>query len=206
MLSRVLYSILKRPFLKYYHSEQSNVKGFESMQKAFVDSEGAVYYRYHKDLDMPIKRFKEVQKMLMLIKAGLSEDTLTLIISNMKEAINGGKKPDIVRIGFLVTEMDLRKGVFVDPDMLFSCAALMYIREDEDPKEIDPIKHKSKIEQLKKDSQGGLYDFFYSAGLTAYIPFLGTTEKEFEEYLEESGLKLKALKMYLEKYSIELPS
>lgn len=205
MFTRLLYRIFRRQFLKYYHSEQTKGNGFEKMEKVFVDSSGRVYYRYSRDLDMPINRFKEVQKMLMLIKAGISEDSIKLFISSMKDSINGGKKPDIAKIGFFITELESRLGVFVDPDTLFSCAALMYIREDESLIEVDSVVHKEKIEQFKIDSQGGLYDFFYSAGLTDYIPFVGTTENEFNEYLRESELKLKALTMYMERYSTERP-
>lgn len=198
---RVFYLIFKRQILKCYYSEQSKSIGFSKMERAFVDSKGRVYFRSVRDLDMPIKRFKESQKLLQLMSSGLSEANIGLVLEAMKTAINSNRKPDLVEVGALIKELERRMGVFVDPDMLFSCAALMYVREDENPTEIDPAIHKEKIEQLKLDSQGGLYDFFYSTGLMPYIPFLGSTENEFEEYLRESEVKMKALQMHLERYT-----
>ena len=203
---KVLYRIFRVQFLKLYHSEQSSVVGFSKMEKAFVDSKGKVYYKSVRDLDMSLKRFKEVQKLLMLIKAGLSEDTITLIIKAMKVAINSGRKPDVAEIGFLINEMERRIGVFVDPDMLFDCAAYMYVREDEIPTEISQTIHKEKIEQFKIDSKEGLYDFFYSAGLLNFIPFLGSTESDFNDYFQESEIKMKALQIHLKAYTTESES
>lgn len=200
---KLFYILFKRRILKIYYFEQSKSNGFDKMEKKFVDSKGLTWFRAVRDLDMPIKRFKESQKLLMLMKAGLSEDTIKLICTAMKTALNSGRKPDIAEIGFLVNEMERRIGVFIDPDMLFQSAAIMYVREDEIPTEIDPAIHKEKVEQLKMDSTGGRYDFFCSMGIMDYIPFLGTTESEFEEYLTESEIKMKALKMHLEKYITE---
>ena len=59
---KVLYRIFRVQFLKLYHSEQSSVVGFSKMEKAFVDSKGKVYYKSVRDLDMPLKRFKEVDR------------------------------------------------------------------------------------------------------------------------------------------------
>lgn len=203
MLGRLLYRIFRRRILKYYYSEQSKVKGFDKMEKSFVDSKGRQYYRCVRDLDMPIKRFKECQQLIRLISSGISEGNMRLITQAMRKAINSGRKPDVVEIGFLINEIDKTIGVFVDPDMLFECAAIMYIREDEHPCEIDPEIQKQKVEQLKLDSQGGLYDFFISAGLSDYIPFVGNTEKEFSEFLKESEIKLKVMNIHLQKYITE---
>lgn len=201
MLGKILLRVFRKQILESYYSERSKSKGFESMEYVFTDSNGKRYFKNSRDLDMPIKRFREVQKMIMLIKAGLSEDSVPLILSNMKDALNSGKKSDISRIGFLVEELSLRVNIWIDPDTLFKTAALMYIREDENPTDIDLSIHKQKVEQFKIDSTGGRYDFFTSAGITAYIPFLGITESEFEDYLMESEIKMKALQMNLEKYT-----
>jgi hypothetical protein len=203
MFLKVLYTLFRRQILELYHKEQPKRNGFDGMQKAFVDSSGRVYYQYVRDLDMPIKRFRECQKMLQLIKAGLSEGSLKMILALMRKSINSGVKSDIVKVAHMIEEMELRMGVFVDPEMLFKTSALMYVREDENPYEVDPLIHKQKIEQFKIDSEGGLKDFFYSTGIAAFIPFVGTTEEEFSEYLRESEFKMKALTMYLEKYTTE---
>lgn len=194
---KLLYWLFRKRFNSFYFNQQSKKQGFVNMDKQFVDSNGLVYYRYPKDFDIPISRFKEIQKRITLINSGLNEQTLLMICNAMEKALNNGKKPDIAEIGFLIKEMKKRANIFVDTNLLMDTACLLYIREDEDPLIIDWNVHKQKVEQLTTDSKGGLYDFFYMNGLMAYIPFVGTTSEEFDSYYRESEVKMKALQMYL---------
>ncbi len=61
-----------------------------------------------------------------------------------------------------------------------------YIREDENPLIVDPIIHKEKIIQFNKDSSGVLADFFYTAGLSAFLPFSNSTQSDIERLLKLS--------------------
>ncbi len=173
------------------------------MEKHFTDSKGNAYYRYLNDFHIPILRFKEIQKRLVLFNSGLSDKSIKLICEAMKKALNGGKKPDIAEVGFLIKEIEKRADIYVDTDLLMDTACLLYIRQDENPAIIDWTIHKEKIEQLTKDSKGGLYDFFYMTGLTAYLPFVETTKEEFDLFYSESEIKMKATNQYLSQYITE---
>lgn len=199
MIGKAIYKLFKPIFLKHYYNEQSKRTGFENLKKVFIDSNGRTYFTPMNDLDLPIMRSKEIQLRIMRMRAGLSDDYLKLFCEAMKKAINNGK-PDTARIGHLVIEIEKRIGIWIDPDLLFDTVAFMYIREDENPAEVDMSIHNEKIEQFKKDSTGGLRDFFYMAGLTEFIPFLGISESEWSEYFTQSTIKMKALKMQTENY------
>jgi hypothetical protein len=173
------------------------------MEKHFVDSKGNSYFKYASDFEIPIIRFKEIQKRLVLLNSGLSGDTILMLCEAMKKALNNGKKPDIAEVGFLIKEIEKRSNIFIDTDLLMDTACLLYIRQDEQPTKIDWPIHKEKVAQLTIDSKGGLYDFFYMTGLTTYIPYLGTTDEEFNLFYSESELKMKSLKMHLENYTTE---
>lgn len=189
--------------MKIYFSEQSKKTGFENMEKHFVDSLGNQYYRPKNDFDMPISRFKEIQKRLTLFQSGLSEKSIKLICDSMRKAINGGKKPDVAQIGFLINEIEKRANIYIDTDLLMDTACLLYIRQDENPAVIDWNIHKEKVDRLTIDSKEGLYDFFYMTGLMAYLPFVGTTPEEFDLFYRESEYKMKAIQTFLTKYSTE---
>jgi hypothetical protein len=147
---------------------------------------------------MPITRFKEVQKHLMKIKSGLSDENLNRIIQKMKEAINRGKNPDIATVGHLIIEMEQRQEVIIDPDTLLQLCTLTFIREDEDASVVNEVIQKEKVEQFKNDSAGGLYDFFYQAGIYQYVPFMKKSQEEWNEYLEHCRVKIEALNKFLE--------
>lgn len=205
MIGRFIYKLFKPIFLKHYFGEQSKRTGFENLHKAFIDSNGKTYYACENDLLLPIQRSKEIQRKVQLIRAGLTEDNLSLMLDAMEKALNSGKKADQAQIGFLIIETRRRMGVWIDPDLLFDTVALMYIREDEQPESIDLSIHKEKIAQFKKDSLGGLRDFFYMAGLQEFIPCLGISESEWNEYFRISEAKMKALTMHMETYITESP-
>lgn len=200
MIGKVIYKLFKPIFLKHYYNEQSKRTGFENLKKVFIDSNGKVYFATMNDLELPIMRAKEIQLRVMRMRSGMSDDSLKLFCEAMKKALNNGKNPNIAQIGHLVIEIEKRIGIWIDPDLLFDTVAFMYIREDENPAEVDMSIHNEKIEQFKKDSTGGLKDFFYMAGLTEFIPFLGISESEWSEYFTQSTIKMKALKMQTENY------
>lgn len=203
MVIKLFYKLFKKQLLKIYFSEQPKKSGFENMEKHFVDSEGNQYYRPKNDFDMPILRFKEIQKRLVLLQSGLSEKSIKLICDSMRSAINNGKKPDVAQIGFLINEIEKRANIYVDTDLLMDTACLLYIRQDENPAVIDWNIHKEKVERLTIDSTGGLYDFFYMTGLMQYLPFVGTTPEEFDLFYKESEYKMKAIQTYLQNHSTE---
>lgn len=202
MIGRLIYKLFKPFFLKHYFLDQSKKSGFENMEKVFIDSNGKAHYSPINDFDMPHERTKALEKSLMRLKAGLSEEDEDLILDTMEKALNSGKKSELAVIGHCIIEMRKRKELILHPDILFDIAALRYIREDEDPSIIDSEKHKQKIEQFKKDSSGGLYDFFYKAGLSKYIPYLSKLESDWEEYMSLSKIKVEALQNHLKAYTI----
>lgn len=195
---RLIYWLFKKWIIKIQFQNQS----FKSdrLEKAFIDSNGVNYYKFTNDFDIPLIRAKELQKKLLKLKSGLSDENLDKFLEAMVKALNGGRNPDLARIGHLVTEMKLRQEILIHPDLLMDIVALSYIREDENPSELNKEIHTQKIEQFHKDSKEGLYDFFYKSGLSKYAPYLSSMEEDWEEYLIESTAKIKAMNKNLNEY------
>ncbi len=170
------------------------------MVKRFVDSNGKIYYSPENDFDTPLDRIKAIEICVRQIAAGLSDNEMKKIREAMKKALGEGKKPNIPMIGHLLIEMERREDMVLHPEVLFDLVANKYIREDEDPFIIDKKIHQEKIEQFKKDSVEGLYDFFYRASLAQYIPYLTKLESEWSEYWKESEVKVIALNKQLNDY------
>ena len=192
MIIKLFYRLFRKQILKIYFSEQSTSAGFENMKVQFVDSEGRRYFSPEKDLDLPHVRTQEIQRRLMGVKFGLDDSYVEDFITAVKAALNNGKRPDVAVIGHLINELEARSKRWLHPDVMFDMVAFKYIREDEDPAIIDKNIHAQKVEQFRKDSMGGLYDFFYKARLTDVLPFLKSLESEFPEFFQESIVQLKA--------------
>jgi len=200
MISKLIYRLLKPLFLKYYFNEQSKKDGFESMGKSFIDSNGKQYYSTINDFDMPYERTKALEKAVMRLRSGLSEEEHDLILDTIEKALNSGKKSELAVIGHCVIEMRKRKDLLLHPEIMFDIAALRYIREDEKPYIVDPEIHRQKVKQFIKDSEGGLYDFFYKAGLSKFIPYLEKLEIDWDEHILNSRIKTQALAIHLKAY------
>lgn len=201
ILAKFFYWLFKSQIKKLQFNEQSKKPGFEKLSFIFRDSDGKDYFKYTNDFEIPILRKGELERALLEIESGLSASELGRILKAMKDALSETKGdrfvPNIAKIGFLIEEMENRKEMLVHPELLFEVAAILYIREDEDPAIVDRQILSEKIVQLKKDSRDGLYDFFYSRGLSTYIPFLEKSEEEFMEYYELSRKKLEVMSKFL---------
>lgn len=205
MILKLIYLAFPTQFNKLAFNSQTKPINFDKLSFQFIDSNGKKYYRYMDDFEMPIVRKGYIEKCFKELEYCLNADEMTDILTAMKLAINkrdnrGNMTPDIAMIGHLITEIENRKKTLLHPEILFDITATMLIREDENPSELDIELHGSKIEQFKKDSQTGLRDFFYTAGLTTYLPFLEQFGGDLNLMIAHSKAKIEGLQKQVRNY------
>jgi uncharacterized membrane protein len=209
MILKLLYRWYPESFHKLVFQSQSKPDSFDKLEFVFVDSNGKRYYRFMSDMEAPIPRYKAFEMKFKEFSAGVSRDTLTLIIDTMDAALKetdkktGNMKPNIAMIGHLITELRNRKDNLIDPEIMMEMVAYLYVREDENPALIDEDIHAQKVKQFFKDSQSGLYDFFVKAGLNRYMPFLEQSGADWETIFSSMKAKVIALREQLTAYSTE---
>ncbi len=165
---------------------------FSKMEYKFADSQGRRYYSYLNDYDIPIKRYGQFKRFLMELANGMARDEVKLFIDAMKSALN--KNPiDIAQIGFVLNEMELRNDILFHEEIMFNMVATLYIREDQDPQVWDEETEQVKAQYLKIEAQGKLYDFFVTASLGKYIPYLKEHKGTLREFLIQTNKKRKAM-------------
>ena len=183
---------------------------FNDMEMAFTDSEGDRYYKYIRDMDIPIIRMTHLQVYLQEMGAGLDRNEIDIFVDAMDKAltreVEGKMSPDIGLIGFLVKEMKDRRTVLVHEDILFGMVSCLYIREDQNPAVWDAEIEEQKITQFKKDSKGGLYDFFYGAGLSKYMPYFEKLKDDLPLFLRKAKRKVETMGKILESYGLDAKS
>lgn len=209
LLSRI--PACHRAMLKIAFENQRKPKNFEGMSQVFIDSNGQRYYKHDNDMDIPMARLAELQVLMMELGRCLTHDELTSFLNYMDQALQETVRPPkadkdrkpvngLSRIGHAITEMRFRKDKLIHEDILYALAAVLYIREDEDPAVIDNEIAKAKIEQFKKDAAGGLHAFFMQSGLRRYLPFSDMSEEELNAYLAESSIRIQAMAELMGKY------
>jgi hypothetical protein len=208
MVLKLLYRWFPEQFHKLVFLSQAKPNDFDKLEFVFVDSNGKRYFRYMSDMEAPIPRLKAFEMKFKELTAGISRETMDLIITAMESALKetdgrGHMKPNIAMIGHLITEMRNRKENLIDPEIMMEMVAYLYIREDENPALIDEDIHSQKVKQFFKDSQTGLYDFFVAAGLSQYLPFLKQSGADWETIFTTMKAEATALRQQLLAYSTE---
>jgi len=207
-LLKILWRLYKPYFKQLEYLEQTKSKGFEKLEKVFIDSNGKQYYKYIDPFDIPMQRYEQVQILLMELDARVSKDEMNQFLEAMGLALNESDKNLRKTIGFLIGEMERRKELLFHPDIMMKLLACMVIREDQDSTLWDEEIEKEKIIQFKQDSkQGeGLHDFFMQAGLSLYIPSLPKLKDGWGKYLEKNQLIIKKLNETMTDIITELKS
>jgi len=140
---------------------------------AFKDSNGVAYWRYQDEMLIPMPRMNEIQTGIREVLNKVNDTDLTAFLNNQSKIIFGTEAAE-KKLELLAKHQAIMKErvefTVAAPDLLMGLVAALYIRDDEDPTVISEEIKRAKIEQFTKDSRGVLADFFYKAGLSAYLP------------------------------------
>lgn len=184
------------------YAMQHNKKSYkDKLQYAFTDSNGKAYYHFpnlREDMPLPLLEvLNSLQEQMMCRIPGRDLDKW---IEASEKLMNSNSKTKITDMGHLLGALkDRRDPEIFDYTILMEIAALLYIREDENPCKYNAELHKEKFEMLWNDSKEGalLYDFFQQAGLGGYIPSGSITKESWPKYLEEAAEKIGKFKSIL---------
>jgi hypothetical protein len=175
----------------YCYSHQSKTYK-ENMEFAFVDSLDRKYFYFPDLKKMPLPLLEKLNELQEQLNAKIPGRDLDSWVGKIEEVLNGNSDTKITDFGYWIGVLKERRSVLFDPTLLTEIAALLYIREEENPCVYNKELHKEKFELLWSDSQKGakLYDFFQQAGLKGYLPSGSITQVNWEQYLQESMEKI----------------
>jgi hypothetical protein len=176
----------------------------ETLHFVFRDEDGRGWYTFNDSFDVYMKRKVEIDAKLIELSAQLSKREVTDIIAAMKKAFNGGVKPDLAMIGFLIIEIEKRSEMLVHEEIMYDLLALHYIREDEDPAKVDPEVHTQKVGYLRES--GNMAFFFDNRTLMELLPWVSGLEKHLQELLKDTRVEVQGLRLMLEAYTSEAGS
>lgn len=205
---RFLHKRFKAQYASILYEDAKRPKDFDNMEHCFVDSIGVNYYTWPIKEQVPGLRFSKAESLHVQILAGISHIEWGQFITDMRKAINrqaeGAFIPDIARIAVLIEEMDKRATIGMYPDLMYELIATLYVREDENPLDIEDIMLAKKVAQFKKDSRSGVYDFFAKGHIQRYLTSLTMPEKEWMERWNQAELTLKSMSKFLSLSTKEL--
>ena len=173
----------KKAISDYVFNAQSKTYR-EYLEFAFADSAGRKYYRFNDLKNMPLALLEQLTILQLEVESRIKGPDLDEWIAHCKRIVSSGSKTSVADIGHMLGALEERRTVLLDPTLMLEMAALLYIREDEDPTTYNKDLHAEKFKQFNTEKEGGLYDFFLSAGLSRYLPSVSFTPLEWEKFLK----------------------
>ena len=199
---RLLAAIgFKKAISDYVFNAQSKTYR-EYLEFAFADNRGRKYYRFNDLKNMPLALLEQLTILQLEVESRIKGADLDEWIAHCKCIVSAGSKTAVADIGHMLGALEERRTVLLDPTLMLEIAALLYIREDEDPTVYNKDLHSEKFKQFNEEKAGGLYDFFLSAGLSRYLPSADFMPLEWEKFLKNQVTQIDRFNELLGKIGI----
>ena len=157
--------------------------------------EGHTYYRFPKELNLPLERFSMSMSLMERISSGLSGSEMDRILSGMEKALSAGlsNPKNAAVVAAYIHVIRERQDTVIHRDLLLNLAATWVVRGDEDPGVIDPTIHQQKLELFEAMCKEASHDFFTRLDIAPLMPLLTMSPQDFQilwEYNVEAQRKL----------------
>ena len=149
--------------LKQFLSDKNKPQELKDLQFEFADSEGVKYYSWERMDLVPTCRANELMGLGMWADAKISPENLVKITDEINKAnmaivaeTNKDKRSKLhATISHLCSEISTRKNYAIPSEIIIAMAAVLLVREDENPNTFSEKIQSEKISQLIKEKNNG---------------------------------------------------
>lgn len=195
--------IFNKFFLKFYLSQQNKPVTHKDLDYAFTDSESNRYFEFNMNKAISMARIEQLKKYMTFMNLRMTAENLDEIIDKVLEYVEKGltEKQNAARASALLLEIKDRKERIRPAELIYNYLAVLYIRHDEDPMEIDNDIHMEKVEMFMNESAKKDSFFFRLTELLKLFGSLTLSQAEWKQYLDESLLQKNQLKERIRVFS-----
>jgi|APGre2960657404_1045060.scaffolds.fasta_scaffold49104_2 hypothetical protein len=167
---------------------------FDNLVKVFSKS-GRTYYKFPKEVNLPIERFSMVMALMERLSSGLSGNELNLILEKMDLALSAGlsNPKNAALIATYIHIIRERNDTVIHRDILINLAATWLVRDDENPSVINVDIHKEKVNQFDAMCKEGSHDFFTQIGIEPLMPLLTMSASDFQTLWDHNVVQQESL-------------
>jgi hypothetical protein len=196
---RLIFKIFKKRFIRYLNKEGGIKMTVNNLVFAFHDLEGNAYYRFPKEVELPIIRTAKVQEFLMWLIKGVSKEEYLRAIDVAENALIKGisDQKGTAKIGFVLQELKDRCNMVLHDELFYNIIAAQLIRADESLAQFNNEIHMQKVQALKE--MDIMDDGFFLAIRELLVPLglLNITKEQLVVLLKESQANRKAMERML---------
>lgn len=124
----------EKEFLAYLHKKNGTKIVKENLTFAFNDLEGNGYYKFGKELGLPMARLGKLHEYIKWLSAGITGNELEVLLDQADKSLTEGIKTgkNASKIGFVLSEIRERKNMVVHDELFYNIIAVQFVRHDED--------------------------------------------------------------------------
>ena len=175
---------------RFYRKSKTNY----NLVKVFTNG-AHTYYRFPKEVNMPLERFSMSMTLLERLSSGLSGSEMEKILTEMEKSLAAGlSNPKTAALmGAYIHVIRERQNTVIHRDLLLNIAATWIIRSDENPAVINPDIHQQKLTLFEELSREAAHDFFYSLGIEPLTPLFNISPIEFQTLWDYNLIEIRKL-------------
>lgn len=201
---KALWEKHREDFIRFYAMELVKKIGARDLEHCYTDLNNTAYFRFPKDMALPVERLGKLYYFSELLFKGLSPEEDEKIDAKISDALEVGlknsKHKSAAMIGSLLMERQKRREFVFHTELLFNLLAVQWVREDENPSTYSNEIQMQKVVQFKKEvEEVGAYPFFQVEELKQLRSFFDLSKEDWEGYWKESLLRQQTLKEALAK-------
>lgn len=196
---KLLWKLFHKQLKEFYLSEQNTPVTLKELSYAFSTSKK--YYRFPSNMAMPTSRYGKLQEYLMYMSARLTAENIDLLINKGIEIIEKGIENDngASKVAAILYQLGDRNDKIIPHQLIYNYLAVLYVREDEDPKIFNNEIHMQKVDDLMANSDNSF--FFRLPELRKLFDLTTMSESEWQTYVSGSESQQRILKEVLKIYS-----
>lgn len=198
---RLIFRIFRKRFLRYLSEENGTKMSVNNLALAFHDLDGNAYYKFPKEMELPLSRAAKIQEFIMWIFKGVSKEEYLKVLDMAEAAITEGiKNPKHGgKVGWAMHELRKRCNMVIHSELFYNIIAAQVIRADESPTEFNNDIQMQKVEAFKAMDQNSDAFFLAIHEFRGQLGLSNITKAQYDLLLSESVLDQAALAKMVQK-------
>ncbi len=192
--------------IREYLADQKDPVTLTNLKYAFTFQTGERCYRFDKDLNIPISRWGQLQRYLLLLVTGMQPDEMEATLNLMEEAIHEGltKRKNATVVSALIHEIRRRFTKGAATELAYNIVAVQLVIEGEDPQVFNNETHLKKVDMLIEEEKHGDRFFFQIPEFQTLLKRFNLTESDWIKLQEQHKQEVEIYKEKLKIYTQEL--
>lgn len=189
-----LFNKYEKQFLEHINKKRGITLTKDNLVFSFHDLDGNGYYKFPKEISLPMARLGKLQEYIMWLSAAINGEELERQLNRIDAVLTEGLKhgKGAAKIGFIVSDLKDRKNMIIHNELFYNMIACQIIRHDESVTDFNNDIQMQKVEAFKNlDSQNDTFFLNIQEFLKA-LNWSNITREEYQTLLKESIIKREA--------------